>query len=63
MPLNSWEAKIYFSVYFSALLGGEAKKEGIGKMHLNSKIILSNDILPGYSLQCNTKELTQIDYP
>lgn len=63
MPLNSKEAKIYLSIDFSALLGGEAKKKGIGRMHLNSKIILSNDILPGHSFTHNTKELMQIDYP
>lgn len=63
MSLNSWEARIYFGVHFPCLLGGGKKKEGIGKTHLNSKIIPSNDILPGHSLQCNTKELMQIDYP
>lgn len=63
MSLNSQEAGIYFSIHFPCFLGGGEKKEGIGKAHLNFKIIFSNDILPGHSLQCNTKELMQIDCP
>lgn len=51
-----------FTLAYMSLLFLEVK-EGIGKTHLNYKIILSNDILPGHSLQCNTKELMQTDYP